>query len=302
MLIAGSSAFDELSRFLILVCRQYCYLYEKFGSSTNAPLSLSWLSLSHYLWAIGVVVTRRNVVPVGPNNGVEECLIPMWDMCNHRSGRITTTFDTATQQVVCETQEATAPNEQVSIFYGSRSVSHMLLFSGFVPPRSDAHDYVPVWLRLPPLPQQTPHDSPQRRDNELRKRLLESANVPAGSHRVSRDAIGEPSLRFVRALVLTGEALVGATLETISEPLALPQLEEAALSMLRNALLEMIAAYTLEVASDEGADSDGAAAVVLSNAAMARRLVARERGILRDAVALLDDMIAKTRARATTSQ
>lgn len=279
------------------MCRQYCYLYEKFGSSPNAPLSLSALSLSHYLWAIGVVVTRRNVVPVGPNNSVEECLIPMWDMCNHRDGHIATTYDVDTSRVVCEAQEVTAPGEQVSIFYGARGVSHMLLFSGFVPPRSEAHDFLPLWLRLPPPPPQAPHDSPLKRDYELRKRLLESANVPAGSHRVSRAAIGEPSLRFVRALVLTGEALLGATLDTISEPLALPQLEEAALLALKNALGELIAAYTLDQASDENADNDSTGAVVLSNAAMARRLVARERGILRDAIGLLDGMLAKTRAR-----
>jgi hypothetical protein len=301
MLLQGSPAFDEFSSFLKFVCRQYCTLYDAFGSTPGSPLALSSLTLASFMWAVGVVITRRNVVPIVANSAAEECLIPMWDMCNHRAGRITTIFDPATNQVVCDAQEATPAGEQVSIFYGARGVSHMLIFSGFVPPRSAAHDFVPLWLRLPAPPKDLPHDSPDRRDYELRKRLLESAKVPPGSHRVTRDAVGEQSLRFVRAVALRGEALVGATLETISQPLALPQLEEFALGMLRSALLELIGAYALDAAHDATADVESTGgAVVLSNADMARRLVARERGILRDAIAVVDSLLRANAERVTS--
>lgn len=86
--------------------------------------------------------TRRNSVPVNGRRP-EDCLIPMWDMCNHRQGtgakrcqtihfcvplgRITTMYDIAAKECQCDAQVDTAVGEQVSIFYGARSIGQLLL-------------------------------------------------------------------------------------------------------------------------------------------------------------------------------
>ena len=46
------------------------------------------------LWSLSVVLTRQNQIPVaGESQGMELALIPVWDMCNHVEGEITTFFD-----------------------------------------------------------------------------------------------------------------------------------------------------------------------------------------------------------------
>lgn len=223
-------------------------------------------------------------------------------MCNHRVGRITTTFDSDSSAVTCAAQHATAAAEQISIHYGDRSVSHMLLFSGFVPPCAAAHDFLPLWLRLPPPPPEAPHTAAARTDFVRRKRLLEAAGVRPGPYRVARDALDADALRFVRALALSGDALEHAPPGTLDAPLALAALERHALQLLRGAIVEMRDAYALPPADDDGADDATAAAVALSHAQLARKLVARERAVLADHLALIERRIEAESERESAEQ
>lgn len=121
----------------------------------------------------------------------------------------------------------------------------------------------------------------------------------------------------MRTLVLQGDALRAATPATIREPLAAAVVERQALRLLRAAVLEVLGKYALDAGDDTGAvpspapassssssaTSSGAksiadrrlAVVERSNpvhAALARRLIARERTLINATLALLDAAIA----------
>ena len=85
---------------------QYCYIFEKLATTVGAPLSLTAFTLRRFLWATAIVCTRRNRVPIDGAR-VEDCLIPMWDMCNHRLGHIATNFVPAENEAQCDAQHDT---------------------------------------------------------------------------------------------------------------------------------------------------------------------------------------------------
>jgi hypothetical protein len=60
------------------------------------------------------VTTRRNVVPL-VSAAREDCLIPMWDMCNHRAGRVTTEYDASLRRVECAAQSDVPTGQQVCV-------------------------------------------------------------------------------------------------------------------------------------------------------------------------------------------
>lgn len=122
----------------------------------------------------------------------------MWDMCNHRPGRLTTDFDVPTKRVECAAQCDVAAGQQaralplsscflcsativfcfsqqtqVTIYYGARSIAQILWFNGFVPDESEQSDFVELWLS--PVPDN---------ENDLRKQLL----IAAGASHTGRGA------------------------------------------------------------------------------------------------------------------
>ncbi len=54
-------------------------------------LTLNSFKLREYIWALNVMMTRQNEVPI---DGVPKvALIPLWDMMNHQDGVVTTHSD-----------------------------------------------------------------------------------------------------------------------------------------------------------------------------------------------------------------
>lgn len=79
------------------------------------------------------VTTRQNKVPLKGDDGSHDlALIPLWDMCNHTEGEITTGYDPITRQCVCYAAHPVAAGEEICIYYGPRPNSELLLHSGFV--------------------------------------------------------------------------------------------------------------------------------------------------------------------------
>ena len=56
---------------------QYCQLYGKFLGKEGALFSVAWFTATRFWWALSIVFTRQNRVPLGPKNKLVECLIPM---------------------------------------------------------------------------------------------------------------------------------------------------------------------------------------------------------------------------------
>mmetsp|Transcript_17006 Transcript_17006/g.52208 ORF Transcript_17006/g.52208 Transcript_17006/m.52208 type:complete len:340 (-) Transcript_17006:195-1214(-) len=100
----------------------------------RAPPSLDFdleqLTMRDFFWAMGAAVTRQNQVPCG--NGAQTlALVPIWDMCNHAPGAVTTCYDVDLKRLEATAMRAFAPGEPVEICYGRRPNLELLLYSGF---------------------------------------------------------------------------------------------------------------------------------------------------------------------------
>jgi len=85
------------------------------------------------------------------NDGSHDlALIPLWDMCNHTEGEISTDYDPVAQQCVCYAAQSVAVGDEVCIYYGPRSNAELLLHSGFVYPNNH-RDYLKIRLGIAKL-------------------------------------------------------------------------------------------------------------------------------------------------------
>jgi histone-lysine N-methyltransferase SETD3 len=72
-------------------------------------------------------------------------LIPLWDLCNHSSGHISTFYNDENLTCDCYAQRDFKANEEFTIFYGPRTNSELLLQQGFVY-RQNEFDKYPIKL------------------------------------------------------------------------------------------------------------------------------------------------------------
>ncbi|KAE8752234.1 hypothetical protein FOCC_FOCC001027, partial [Frankliniella occidentalis] len=112
------------------------------SSTTASGLSATCLMTS---WAVSTVMTRQNAVVSADGGDLTQALIPLWDMCNHADGKLSTDFNVALDRSECVAWRAVPAGEQVFIFYGERPNCDRLIHNGFVQPRS-ACDAVRVRL------------------------------------------------------------------------------------------------------------------------------------------------------------
>ena len=78
-------------------------------------------------------MSRQNEIP--SKSGLPSptlALIPLWDLCNHMSGHISTFFNVDSQTCDCYAHCYFKAKEEFRIFYGPRTNSELLLQQGFV--------------------------------------------------------------------------------------------------------------------------------------------------------------------------
>ncbi|RWS08611.1 histone-lysine N-methyltransferase setd3-like protein [Dinothrombium tinctorium] len=100
---------------------------------------------SLYRWGISTTMTRQNFVPSTDGSAMINALIPLWDLCNHKSGKRSTDFSTENDAVLCYAMENIAADEEIHIFYGVRSNFEFLVHNGFV---TDYNENDFVYLKL----------------------------------------------------------------------------------------------------------------------------------------------------------
>jgi histone-lysine N-methyltransferase SETD3 len=157
LLLRGGTAWSQTLQMwknavrLFAVVRHVCTEHRTRLGIPAAPTFAQWR------WALAAVFTRRNSIPAA--HGAVLALIPVWDMCNHRSkGELTTGFDEQGKQVVCRAMERVESGKQVFIFYGQRSHADLLVNNGFLPDAEDergdgcpnSSDYFSLRLSLNP--------------------------------------------------------------------------------------------------------------------------------------------------------
>ena len=103
-------------------------------------LSFTW---HEYRWAVSIMLTRQNRVLDAL------CLIPGWDMCNHRAavGGIRTFYNSEGECSSTYTADdaVVGAGEAVYIYYGDRTNRDLFVYSGFIDAHNANRDYELVW-------------------------------------------------------------------------------------------------------------------------------------------------------------
>lgn len=136
MELKGSPTLEPTLKQIRNVARQYSYLNQLFQSTDNLVSNLlrDTFTYEEYRWAVSTVMTRQNIIPGEDDTRMIHCLIPMWDMCNHEEGRISTEFNKETNCCECYAMRNFKSGDQIFIYYGPRTNTDFFVHSGFVYP------------------------------------------------------------------------------------------------------------------------------------------------------------------------
>ncbi|KAM3961518.1 SET domain containing 3 [Aphomia sociella] len=140
-----SPAFESALKLYRSIARQYAYFYNKIHT-LDIPILKSLqeiFTFDNYRWAVSTVMTRQNMIQM--DNSDVTSFIPLWDMCNHEHGKITTDFNKELNRGECYALRDFKQGEQVFIFYGVRSNVDLFLHNGFVYPNNQ-HDSLSLSL------------------------------------------------------------------------------------------------------------------------------------------------------------
>ncbi|XP_057661907.1 actin-histidine N-methyltransferase [Diorhabda carinulata] len=145
--LKGSPTFEKALCINKCIIRQFAYFYKLFNTSEDSVSHImrKRFSFEDYCWAVSSVMTRQNKVP--SENGITriDALIPLWDICNHMNGTITTDYNPDLKRCECLALKTYQPGEQFFIFYGERSNAELFLYNGFVYEENE-HDI--YWIQL----------------------------------------------------------------------------------------------------------------------------------------------------------
>ncbi|CAH8498842.1 unnamed protein product [Heterobilharzia americana] len=132
--LKGSPTLEKVATNYLFICRQYAYFCCQFMKNpkiVNVPNFV--FCFKDYRWAVSTVMSRSNYIPHSNGRDKIMCLIPVWDMINHKFGHVTTHYDPEMDELVFNTMEAYEPGDQIFMDYGKRTNEEFFLFSGFVP-------------------------------------------------------------------------------------------------------------------------------------------------------------------------
>ncbi|XP_041981122.1 actin-histidine N-methyltransferase [Aricia agestis] len=130
--------------------RWYAYFYKRINTMEHLPVMKKLkevFTFENYRWAISSVMTRQNNIPAAQEGRDDTAFIPLWDMCNHEDGTITTDYNKDLDRSECYALREFRGNEQVFIFYGPRPNCDMFLHNGFVYP-NNKHDSLSLALGI----------------------------------------------------------------------------------------------------------------------------------------------------------
>ncbi|KAM3917964.1 actin-histidine N-methyltransferase isoform 2-T3 [Leptodactylus fuscus] len=181
--------------------RQYAYFYKVIQTHPNAsklPLKDAF-TFDDYRWAVSSVMTRQNQIPTEDGSRVTLALIPLWDMCNHTNGLITTGYNLEDDRCECVALQDFKEGEQIYIFYGTRSNAEFVIHNGFFF-ENNAHDRVKIKLGV----------SKSDRLYAMKAEVLARAGIPTSSVfalHITEPPISAQLLAFLRVFCMSEEEL-----------------------------------------------------------------------------------------------
>ena len=146
---ADTSIMDLAVDSLTILARHYVHLFIMLSRMNVDTSRFTWAS---FLWARCIAMTRQNQIQIVTKSGEPRmalCLIPLYDMFNHKAGPITTCFDPKLNRLETLAPRAISPYQQIYIAYGNRSNQHLMCFSGFVDVTNTDNDRIRLWIALP---------------------------------------------------------------------------------------------------------------------------------------------------------
>ncbi|KAL5112492.1 Actin-histidine N-methyltransferase [Taenia crassiceps] len=150
-ILDGFPAADAALKAYRNICRQFAYFYllfERVKPKDSLPAYMKTFCFEDYQWAISTIMSRNNALPIkGDNDEKLLCLIPLWDMINHKQHQVTTDYDPVSKRIIFYAMESYQQGDEVFMDYGKRTSTEFLLYNGFVPEFNPFHK-VPVQLGL----------------------------------------------------------------------------------------------------------------------------------------------------------
>nr|XP_054369844.1 actin-histidine N-methyltransferase isoform X4 [Mirounga angustirostris] len=177
--------------------RQYAYFYKVIQTHPHAnklPLKDAF-TYEDYRWAVSSVMTRQNQIPTEDGSRVTLALIPLWDMCNHTNGLITTGYNLEDDRCECVALRDFRAGEQIYIFYGTRSNAEFVIHSGFFFD-NNSHDRVKIKLGV----------SKSDRLYAMKAEVLARAGIPTSSVfalHFTEPPVSAQLLAFLRVFCMT---------------------------------------------------------------------------------------------------
>ncbi|XP_041669273.1 actin-histidine N-methyltransferase [Cheilinus undulatus] len=200
LLVGTQAVHDVLSQYKN-TARQYAYFYkllQTHPAASKLPLKDSF-TFDDYRWAVSSVMTRQNQIPTEDGSRVTLALIPLWDMCNHTNGLITTGYNLEDDRCECVALQDYKENEQIYIFYGTRSNAEFVIHNGFFF-QENTHDRVKIKLGV----------SKSERLYAMKAEVLARAGIPAScifALHCNEPPISAQLLAFLRVFCMTEEEL-----------------------------------------------------------------------------------------------
>uniref|UniRef100_A0A669B3U1 protein-histidine N-methyltransferase n=1 Tax=Oreochromis niloticus TaxID=8128 RepID=A0A669B3U1_ORENI len=200
-LLLGTQAVQDVLSQYKNTARQYAYFYklvQTHPTASKLPLK-DCFTFDDYRWAVSSVMTRQNQIPTEDGSRVTLALIPLWDMCNHTNGLITTGYNLEDDRCECVALQDYKENEQIYIFYGTRSNAEFVIHNGFFF-QDDAHDRVKIKLGV----------SKSERLYAMKAEVLARAGIPASyvfALHCNEPPISAQLLAFLRVFCMTEDEL-----------------------------------------------------------------------------------------------
>lgn len=129
--LQGSELLHEVVKIRRNAARQYAYFWMKLND--DKIKTFGNFTYEAYRWALSTVMTRQNVIPTKKDkNKTTFALIPFWDLCNHKEGKMCTDFDSGKDNLVFYAMQDYKSGDEVLNYYGGRSNSDFFLHNGFI--------------------------------------------------------------------------------------------------------------------------------------------------------------------------
>ncbi|XP_060530828.1 actin-histidine N-methyltransferase isoform X2 [Cylas formicarius] len=199
--LQGSPTQDMAFKLIQSVAKHYAILFKIFknGDDPLTVLLRNRFCFRDYCWAVSTVMTRQNMIPTEDGSKTTNALIPLWDLCNHTAGIITTDYNPEMKRCECLALRDFKAGEQIFIFYGPRSNAEMFVHNGFV---YDGNQYDTYRLNLG-----VSKNDPLR---DKRKRLLSKLEIPEGTEfllRWNEPPVDDTLMKFLAVFKMSEERL-----------------------------------------------------------------------------------------------